>query len=117
MRRISEVKEGSLAHRRGLVPGDMVLSINDEPLMDEIDYQALTATRYVRMQVKNTEGIEREVDFVKSSGQALGIQFEDSLFCNPKTCGNHCLFCFVDQLPPGLRQSLYLKDDDWRMSL
>lgn len=117
MRRISEVKEGSLAHRRGLVPGDVVLSINDEPLMDEIDYQALTATRHVRLQVKNAEGTERAVDFVKSTGQALGIQFEDSLFCNPKTCGNHCLFCFVDQLPPGLRQSLYLKDDDWRMSL
>ena len=117
MRRILTVNEGSLASRRGLKPGDKVLSINDEPLMDEIDYQALTATRHVRMLVERADGTRREVDFVKAPGHALGIRFEDSLICSPKTCGNHCLFCFVDQLPPGLRQSLYLKDDDWRMSL
>lgn len=117
MRRISAVLEGSLAQRRGLVPGDTVLSINDEPLMDEIDYQALTAHRYVRMQVKRADGSQREVDFVKTPGHPLGLRFEDSLICSPRTCGNHCLFCFVDQLPPGLRKSLYLKDDDWRLSL
>ena len=117
MRKISAVLRGSLAQRRGLKPGDTVLSINGEPLLDEIDYQALTAKRHVRMMVRRADGSQREVDFVKAVGHPLGLQFEDSLICSPKTCGNNCLFCFVDQLPPGLRQSLYLKDDDWRLSL
>lgn len=117
MRKILSVSKGSLAQRRGLKPGDKVLSINDEPLMDEIDYQALTAKKHVRMMVECSDGAKREIDFVKAPGHALGIQFEDSLICSPQTCGNHCLFCFVDQLPPGLRKSLYLKDDDWRLSL
>lgn len=117
MRTISVVVEGSLAQRRGLKPGDVVLSINDEPLLDEIDYQALTARKHVRLLVKRPDGSQREVSIVKAAGHPLGLQFEDSLICSPKTCGNHCLFCFVDQLPPGLRQSLYLKDDDWRLSL
>ena len=117
MRKISAVIQGSLAERRGLKPGDVVLSINGEPLMDEIDYQALTAKRHVRLQLRQEDGGQREVDFVKASGHPLGLQFEDSLICNPRTCGNNCVFCFVDQLPPGLRRSLYLKDDDWRLSL
>lgn len=117
MRKISAVLQGSLAQRRGLKPGDVVLSINDEPLLDEIDYQALTARRHVRLLIRRADGSQREVDFVKATGHALGLQFEDSLIGSPKTCGNHCLFCFVDQLPPGLRKSLYVKDDDWRLSL
>ena len=117
MRKISAVTRGSLAERRGLMPGDVVLSINGEALLDEIDYQALTAKRYVRLQLKQPDGSQREVDFVKAPGHPLGLQFEDSIIGSPRTCGNNCVFCFVDQLPKGLRQSLYLKDDDWRLSL
>jgi putative radical SAM enzyme (TIGR03279 family) len=117
MRKILMVSKGSLAHRRGLKPGDKVLSINEEPLLDEIDYQALTAKKHVCMLVEHDDGSRREVDFIKAPEHTLGIQFEDSLISNPQTCGNHCLFCFVDQLPSGLRKSLYLKDDDWRLSL
>ncbi|MDD4081423.1 MAG: DUF512 domain-containing protein [Eubacteriales bacterium] len=117
MRKISAVTKGSLAERRGLIPGDVVLSINGEALLDEIDYQALTAKRHVRLQLRRPDGSKREVDFVKAPGHPLGLQFEDSIIGSPRTCGNNCVFCFVDQLPEGLRQSLYLKDDDWRLSL
>ena len=117
MRRITSVAQGSIAQRHKLVPGDIVLSINGEPVLDEIDYQALTARRHVTMVIAREDGHEREIDIVKSDTAALGLQFDDSLIGNPKTCANNCLFCFVEQMPRGMRPSLYLKDDDWRLSL
>lgn len=117
MRRVSAVLDGSPAQRYRLKPGDIVLSINGEPVLDEIDYQALTATRLVRMLVGQEDGSRREIGIIKDSATPLGLQFDDSIIGNPKTCGNNCLFCFVEQMPKGMRQSLYVKDDDWRLSL
>ncbi len=117
MRRVSAVLDGSLAKRRRVEPGDILLAINGEPVLDEIDYQALTANRHVRMLVRKPDGAEREINFIKADSTPLGIQFDDSIIGNPKTCGNNCIFCFVEQMPPGMRKSLYIKDDDWRLSL
>lgn len=117
MRRISEVLQGSLASRHRISPGDILLTINDEPVLDEIDYQALIAKRYIKLNLANPEGETREVKIVKALEAPLGLSFDDSLIGNPRTCGNNCVFCFVAQMPKGLRPSLYLKDDDWRLSL
>ncbi len=117
MRRISSVLPGSPASRHRIQPGDILLSINDEPVLDEIDYQALTAQRYVKLSLTSQQGEAREIKLVKPLETALGLQFDDSLIGNPRTCGNNCVFCFVEQMPKGMRTSLYLKDDDWRLSL
>lgn len=117
MRRISFVQSGSLAERHRISPGDILLAINGEPVLDEIDYQALTAARYVQLTLTTVEGTNRNIKIVKPVAAPLGLQFDDSLIGNPRTCGNQCVFCFVDQMPKGMRESLYVKDDDWRLSL
>ncbi|MHC1786192.1 MAG: DUF512 domain-containing protein [Christensenellales bacterium] len=117
MHQVLSVDQGSLAARHGLAPGDLIVSINGEPLIDEVDYQALTAVRHVNMRVIKADGREKEVDIVKPEYAPLGVHFEDTLVCDPRSCTNHCVFCFVDQMPEGMRKTLYVKDDDWRLSL
>ncbi len=117
MHQVIAVDRGSLAARHGVVPGDLIISINGETLIDEVDYQALTAVRHVNMRLINPAGIQREVDIVKPSHAPLGLRFEDSLVFDPRSCSNNCVFCFVDQMPQGMRKTLYVKDDDWRLSL
>lgn len=117
MRRISKVADGSPAARHRIAPGDILLTINGEPVLDEIDYQALTAQRRLVLTLAGPDGQTRTIELAKASDKALGLQFEDSLIGNPRTCGNHCVFCFVDQMPKGMRETLYVKDDDWRLSL
>lgn len=117
MHRVVAVDQGSLAARYGIQPGDLILSINGEPLIDTIDYQALTAVRHVCLVVEKPDGRSREVDILKSPHAPLGLHFAESLICDPRSCANHCVFCFIDQMPKGMRESLYVKDDDWRLSL
>ena len=117
MHQVLSVDKGSLAERYGIRAGDLIVSINGEPLIDSIDYQALTAVRHVCLLVERQDGSQREVDILKPAHRALGIHFEESLICDPRSCANNCVFCFVDQMPKGLRESLYVKDDDWRLSL
>lgn len=117
MRRVSKVQPGSPAARYKIAAGDILLSINGEPVLDEIDYQALTAKRHLFICLRTKDSLYHEIELVKAIQTPLGLQFEDSLIGNPRTCTNNCIFCFVDQMPKGLRPSLYLKDDDWRMSL
>lgn len=117
MRRIDRVLEGSIAMRHQVVPGDVLLSINGEPVLDEIDYQALTASRRLRLVLQSPDDETKELTIIKPLEAPLGLSFDDSIIGNPKTCSNQCLFCFVDQMPKGMRDTLYLKDDDWRMSL
>jgi putative radical SAM enzyme (TIGR03279 family) len=117
MRRISSVQQGSPANRYRIKPGDVLLSVNGEPVLDEIDYQALTAQRHIKLVISSENGETREIEMAKPLDKPLGLQFDDSLIGNPRTCGNQCVFCFVDQMPKGMRASLYVKDDDWRLSL
>ncbi len=117
MRRISAVASGSLAQRRGIMPGDVLLSMNGEPIIDDIDYQDLSAHRRIRLSLRKPDGDVRHYTIIKAESVPLGLQFDDSIIGNPRTCSNNCVFCFVNQMPDGMRKSLYVKDDDWRLSL
>ena len=117
MQRVLAVENGGLAARHGIMPGDIIESINGEPLIDDIDYQALTSARRLNLIIRKADGGCSEVDIVKPISSPLGLTFEYSKSQDVRLCGNNCVFCFVDQMPKGMRDTLYVKDDDWRMSL
>jgi len=114
---IAAVKKNSPADRHGLRPGDELLLINDEPVLDQVDYQALTLRTRLRLLLRGPDGAERRVTVIKPAEQPLGLKFDESFALKPMQCRNHCVFCFIDQMPPGMRDTLYVKDDDWRFSL
>ena len=103
--------------KHGLKGGDVILSINGEEVIDEIDYQALIAEEKLDMLVRSEDGHERHVLIRKDAWETLGLAMEDTMICKPMLCKNNCVFCFVKQMRPGCRDTLYVKDDDWRMSL
>jgi putative radical SAM enzyme (TIGR03279 family) len=110
---IAEVVPGSIAQRRGLAPGDRLMSINGREVRDSIDYQFLASEERLSLKVRKPDGTVRSLRIVKEPDDTLGIQL------NPFTirqCRNKCIFCFVDQMPPGCRRSLYVRDDDYRAS-
>ena len=113
---ISDVLPGSPAERAGLVKGDVLLSINGEPVIDMIDYEHLTATERLMLEVQKADGSTEPIDLEKEDYEPLGLSFATSLMDKMRTCKNHCVFCFIDQMPKGGRSSLHVKDDDWRMS-
>lgn len=114
---ITGVEPGSLAKRHGIRPGDALLSINGEEIIDEIDYQALIALPLLHMDLERADGKKERFVMQKEESEPLGLRFGESMTLRPRSCRNKCVFCFVDQMPKGLRQTLYVKDDDWRFSL
>ncbi len=113
--RISAVRPGSPAQRMGLRPGDLLLSLNDHPLRDVIDYRFYAAEDWVEIVMKR--GHRRLVlKGERPYEEELGLEFEEAVFDGLRRCQNRCPFCFLEQLPPGLRPSLYVKDDDYRYS-
>ena len=114
---ITGVESGSIAWRYGLRAGDTLLSINGEEIIDQIDYQSLSVKRHVILHVRKADGRDWHVEMVKPAGRPLGLRFGESMELTPRVCRNKCVFCFIDQMPPACRKSLYVKDDDWRMSL
>ena len=115
--RIAGVFPGSLAARSGIRSGETLISINRTPVLDLVDYQFLTARPSLEMLLEDENGAQRTVHIHKRTEDALGLTLESSLMSCPKTCANHCMFCFIEQMPPGMRPSLYVRDDDWRLSL
>ena len=115
--RISGVFPRSLADRHGIRPGDTLISVNRTPVLDLVDYQFLTARPALELLLEDPSGVRRTVHIHKRTEDALGLTLESSLMSCPKTCANHCMFCFIEQMPPGMRESLYIRDDDWRLSL
>ena len=112
---IDKIDPASIAEELGWQPGDEIISINCHSLADLIDYRFYSAEERLNVLVRRgDETAEFEVD--KDIDTGLGVTFEDALFDGVRTCGAKCIFCFVDQLPKGLRKSLYLKDDDYRLS-
>lgn len=105
----------SPAANAGVLVGDVLVSVNGEQPRDVIRYQLLVDEAELELQV-DRGGIDRTIEISKNEGAALGIEVQSSLFDQVRTCDNHCSFCFIYQLPPGMRKSLSLKDDDFRLS-
>ncbi len=115
--KITHVQPGSIAQRLGLVEGDQLDSIAGEPIIDQIDYQALTARTRFPMEITRADGSRKTLTVRKQDWEPLGLTLDQSIISNPRPCHNKCIFCFIDQMPPGMRDTLYVKDDDWRLSL
>lgn len=113
---IKEVKNGSIAWELELEPGDKVLAINDTEIGDIFDYQYLTEEEYLVLLVEKADGEQWELEIEKDMDEDLGIVFESGLMDEYRSCHNKCIFCFIDQMPPGMRETLYFKDDDSRLS-
>ncbi len=109
------VAEHSPAERSGVRPGDELRSINGQVPRDVIEYQLLADEPIVDLEVVRG-GVELEVTVQKQAGEPLGLEISAAIFDRVRTCDNHCEFCFIYQLPKGMRRSLYLKDDDYRLS-
>ncbi|MDQ4089154.1 MAG: DUF512 domain-containing protein [Actinomycetota bacterium] len=113
--RVVAVAPGSPASRAGLQPGDEVLSLAGRRPRDVIEWRLLTDEADVDIELRRG-GLDFDVVVAKEEGEPLGAEVSSALFDKVRTCDNHCDFCFIYQLPPALRQSLYLKDDDYRLS-
>ncbi|MCY3578420.1 MAG: DUF512 domain-containing protein [bacterium] len=113
--RVTVVADGSVAQQFGLRAGDELLAVNGCVPKDVIEYQQMVDEPELSLDVRR-DGVVLELEVLKRAGEPLGAQVDSALFDRVRTCDNHCEFCFIYQLPPGLRPSLYLKDDDYRLS-
>jgi putative radical SAM enzyme (TIGR03279 family) len=113
---VSNIEPNSIAEELEIMPGDEVLAIDNVKPRDIIDYNFLTAGEEISLHIKRTSGEEEIIDIEKDPEEELGIIFESAVFDRIIPCTNRCIFCFVDQQPPEMRESLYIKDDDYRLS-
>lgn len=107
---------GSIAEEMGIVAGDALLAVNDNEIEDVFDYRFLMKDEYVEVLVRKADGEEWLLEIDKEYDEELGVEFENSLMSDYRSCSNKCIFCFIDQMPPGMRETLYFKDDDSRLS-
>ena len=112
---IMETEPGSIAEELELLPGDELLDINGQPIVDILDYRFLCREEFLKLHIRrgDEEGI---FEVEKDEDEDLGLVFENGLMDSYRTCRNRCLFCFIDQMPKGMRDTLYFKDDDARLS-
>ncbi|MCR4435832.1 MAG: DUF512 domain-containing protein [Clostridiales bacterium] len=113
---VYSVSAGSIAQEAGIEQGDVLLSINGAGIRDIFDYRFLITGENIVVKVQKPSGEIWEVDIEKDEYEDLGIEFRNSMIDETKSCRNKCIFCFIDQLPKGLRKTLYFKDDDSRLS-
>lgn len=113
---IYKIESGSIAEEMELEPGDILISINGKEVGDVFDYHYLIHDDYLEMLVQKANGEEWELEIEKDYNEDLGIEFENGLMDDYKSCHNKCIFCFIDQMPEGMRETLYFKDDDSRLS-
>ena len=113
---ISRVLPGSIGEELELEPGDVLVSINGQPVEDVFDYRYLMNDEVVELLIRKKNGEEWELEVEKDYEDDLGVEFENSLMDDYRSCSNHCIFCFIDQMPPNMRETLYFKDDDSRLS-
>ena len=113
---VSSVEPGSIAEELEITEGDILLSIDGEKLQDMIDYRFMCKSEFITIEIQKTNGEIEEIELEKDYDEDLGIVFESAVFDKVKPCLNNCIFCFVAQQPKGLRDTLYIKDDDYRLS-
>lgn len=114
--RIKNVEDGSIAWEMGVLPGTYLISVNGTPVEDVFDYRYLMNDEQVNVLIREENGEETLLEIEKESWEDLGIEFESSLMDDYRNCCNRCIFCFIDQMPKGMRETLYFKDDDSRLS-
>ncbi len=114
--RISKVLPESIASEIGFEPGDAIVAINGQKPRDLIDYQFLCTDEVLELEVLDSHGETHHIEIEKDDDEDLGLEFETAIFDGLIQCNNRCPFCFIDQKPPGMRDTLYLKDDDYRLS-
>ena len=112
---IKSIDRGSPLHRKAH-PGDAVIAINGNKIIDVLDYKFFAYDSRLKVLLRRPDGSEHEVTVHKSEGGDLGLEFESYLMDTPRSCANNCVFCFIDQLPKGMRRTMYFKDDDARLS-
>ncbi len=112
---IKSTLAGSIAEEIGLCRGDRIIKINGSKINDVLDYRFLSCDEELELEILHADG-EAEIIDVYTGYEDLGIEFENSLMDTPKSCRNKCIFCFIDQLPKGMRETVYFKDDDARLS-
>ena len=113
---ISRIEPGSIAEELELAPGDALVSVNGQSIEDIFDYHYLINEEYLEILIRKSDGEEWELEIEKEYEDDLGIVFENGLMDEYRSCRNKCMFCFIDQLPRGMRETLYFKDDDSRLS-
>lgn len=114
--RIREVRDGSIAWELGIEPGDRLLSVNGREMEDVFDYHFYVNDEELVVLIEKADGEEWELEIEKDYEEDLGIEFEQGLMDEYRSCRNNCIFCFIDQMPKGMRETLYFKDDDSRLS-
>ena len=114
--KISMVYPDSIAMELGIEVGDYLLEVNGHKIGDVFDYRYYMKDEYVLVLIRKSNGEEWELEIEKDYDDDLGVEFENSLMSDYKSCSNKCIFCFIDQMPPGMRETLYFKDDDSRLS-
>nr|WP_026515935.1 DUF512 domain-containing protein [Butyrivibrio sp. MC2021] len=114
--KISQVMPGSIAEELNIEPGDFLLKINDEIIEDIFDFQYMVQEDHLDILIRKADGEEWLLDIDKDFDEELGIEFENGLMDDYRSCSNKCIFCFIDQMPKGMRETLYFKDDDSRLS-
>jgi len=113
---VNKILESSIAQELEIQPGDEIISIDNTKMTDMIDYNFLCKSEFLTVEIKKRNGEIEVIELEKDYDEDLGIVFESAVFDRVKPCLNHCIFCFVDQQPKGLRDTLYVKDDDYRLS-
>ena len=114
--RITKVLPGSIAEELEIAVDDILLEINGKEVVDIFDYRYFMDDTYVEVLIRKPNGEEIEWDIDKEYQEDLGIEFENGLMDKYRSCKNKCMFCFIDQMPKGMRETLYFKDDDARLS-
>lgn len=113
---VKAVLPGSIGEELEIQAGDKILAINDTEIEDIFDYQFLIQDNYIEVLVEKPDGDQWLLEVDKEFGEDLGLEFESGLMDEYRHCHNRCVFCFIDQMPPGMRENLYFKDDDSRLS-
>ena len=114
--KIFDVTTGSHADKAGIKKGETLLSINSNEIVDVLDYRFYQVNRKLTLEVEDEDKNVRTIEMTKGEYEEIGLEFETYLMDKQHSCRNKCIFCFIDQLPKGMRESLYFKDDDSRLS-